>query len=242
MDECVGRIRDVLLSLELTDDTVLSYTSDHGSHFRTRNAEFKRSCHESSIRVPMLIEGPRVPAGCRVTRPVSTVDLAPTLLGLAEIPIPQGMRARSLLEPALSDDDAVLIQITESEVGRALRTNRWKYHVSSEDAKDVGAAPSYTERALYDLRSDPYELENLIASANHCQVAAGLRASLLNKIREIESAKPTIVEFSPVVAGVRYPETTVRTLGLRGTRFGHQPAEERQPATSRGTPRETVRE
>ena len=52
LDEAFGRVLDALKSLDLLKNTIILYTSDHGCHFRTRNAEYKRSCHESSIRVP----------------------------------------------------------------------------------------------------------------------------------------------------------------------------------------------
>lgn len=57
LDETVGTIRSELRDLGIADDTVLLYVSDHGSHFRTRNGEYKRSPHESSIRVPAVASG-----------------------------------------------------------------------------------------------------------------------------------------------------------------------------------------
>ncbi|MGI8687934.1 MAG: sulfatase-like hydrolase/transferase, partial [Thermomicrobiales bacterium] len=52
LDEALGRMLDALESLGLDDRTVVLFTSDHGCHFKTRNAEYKRSCHDSSIRIP----------------------------------------------------------------------------------------------------------------------------------------------------------------------------------------------
>ena len=57
IDEAYGRLIDSLLSLKLMDDSVLFFTSDHGNNFKTRNEEYKRSCHESSIRVPSSVIG-----------------------------------------------------------------------------------------------------------------------------------------------------------------------------------------
>ena len=58
LDENLGRIRAELERLGLAEDTLIIYTSDHGSHFRTRNGEYKRSCHDGCIRIPMLACGP----------------------------------------------------------------------------------------------------------------------------------------------------------------------------------------
>jgi arylsulfatase A-like enzyme len=58
LDEGLGRLRDALRSMSLTDRTIVAYTSDHGCHFRTRNTEYKRSCHDGSLRVPLALCGP----------------------------------------------------------------------------------------------------------------------------------------------------------------------------------------
>ena len=81
LDEALGRIRDALKSLDLADDTVILFTSDHGNHFKTRNKEYKRSCHESSVRVPTALCGPGFDGRGRVNELVSLLDLPPTLAG-----------------------------------------------------------------------------------------------------------------------------------------------------------------
>ena len=54
LDEALGRLQDALLSLNLKDQTILAYTADHSCHFKTRNSEYKRSCHDSSLHIPIL--------------------------------------------------------------------------------------------------------------------------------------------------------------------------------------------
>ncbi|HEY3559930.1 MAG TPA: sulfatase-like hydrolase/transferase [Kribbella sp.] len=216
VDECLGRLRDALVSLDLADDTLLLYTSDHGSHFKTRNSEYKRSPHDGSVRVPLVVEGPGYRGGSRVTAPVSTVDVVPTLLDAAGIALPDRLDGVPLRE---SRRDAVLIQVSESEVGRALRTARWKYYVHAPEAGDVPAAAGYTERALYDLDADPYELDNLIDSVNHQEVAAGLRARLVDEIAAIEGQSVTVAPYPEPRDRGRFPETTVRRLKLDGRRL-----------------------
>ncbi|MFA5859722.1 MAG: sulfatase-like hydrolase/transferase, partial [Elusimicrobiota bacterium] len=58
LDSNVGRLRSTLAELGLQENTLIIYTADHGSHFRTRNSEYKRSCHDGCIRIPMIIYGP----------------------------------------------------------------------------------------------------------------------------------------------------------------------------------------
>ena len=171
LDEAYGRLLDSLKSLGLLEDTIVLFTSDHACHFRTRNKEYKRSCHESSIRVPTVLTGGPFTGGGTLGEVVSLVDLPPTLLDGAGLEIPDQMSGRSMLPilggggKSLADPwpDDVFVQISESGIGRAVRTKRWKYAVQS-DAVPPGAegARSYEEAYLYDLEADPYELRNLI--------------------------------------------------------------------------------
>lgn len=86
------------------------------------------------------------------------------------------------------------MQISESQVGRALRTKRWKYSVSAPGVSggQVPAADRYVEEFLYDLRADRYELCNLAGNPRHAEVAALLRQRLLGCIRDVEGKEPAI--------------------------------------------------
>lgn len=92
LDEALGRLIDTLISLDLLDNTIVLFTSDHGCHFRTRNSEYKRSCHEVSIRVPTMLHGGPFTGGGELPYLVSLVDLPPTLLDACRIPIPPPCR------------------------------------------------------------------------------------------------------------------------------------------------------
>jgi choline-sulfatase len=148
---------------------------------------------------------------------VSTVDVVPTVLDAAGIQLPEHLDGVPLRERTSSD--GVLIQVSESEVGRALRTNRWKYYVHAPEAGDVPGADRYAERALYDLDADPYELDNLIDSANHQEIAAELRTALIAEISRIERQTVTITPWPTPRDRGRFPETTVRRLKLDGRRL-----------------------
>lgn len=201
LDEAFGRLMDALISLGLLDDTIVLFTSDHGCHFKTRNAEYKRSCHESSVRVPTIVTGPGFIGGGEVRQLVSTIDIAPTLLEAAGLVPPAVMEGRSIL-PIVRDKsapwrDAAFIQISESQTGRALRTQRWKYAVTAPYDHDRQSAESYAEDALYDLDNDPYELVNLAGMSPFRGVADDLKARLLGEIERIEGERPAIVDAPP---------------------------------------------
>ena len=199
LDEALGRIRDALKSLGMDDDTILVYSTDHGCHFKTRNTEYKRSCHESSIRIPLSFYGGPFTGGGRLKEKVSLIDLAPTLLDACDIEVPSDMQGHSIMpyvrreirEPSHKD---IFIQISESQVGRAIRTDRWKYSVEALDkhpTQDSGST-EYTETFLYDLEHDPYELNNLIDSKAHENVCKVLADKLKKLMVDAGEEEPVI--------------------------------------------------
>jgi arylsulfatase A-like enzyme len=198
LDEALGRLRDALKSLDLDQNTVILYTADHGCHFKTRNSEYKRSCHDASLRVPTAFCGPGFQGGGRVQELVSLVDLPPTLLDAAGIPVPDVMQGRSILPLLRGDRDAwpteVFTQISESQVGRCVRTHRWKYSVHAPDKhgwRDSCSA-RYEEEFLYDLLADPYELTNLVRHESHADVRAHLRERLIARMITAGETAPVI--------------------------------------------------
>jgi arylsulfatase A-like enzyme len=211
LDEALGRLQDALKSLGLADDTIVMYTSDHGSHFKTRNAEYKRSCHEAAVRIPTAFQGPGFEGGGQVRQLVSLVDLPPTLLDAAGLPVPPEMDGRSIL-PLLRDRAAdwpeeAFIQISESQVGRAIRTARWKYSVYAPDLHgwQVGGSDRYVEEYLYDLQADPYELTNLIGVEAFRAVADDLAKRLIRRMVDAGEAAPVIEPAPPRPSGQRSP-------------------------------------
>jgi arylsulfatase A-like enzyme len=202
LDESLGRICEALQTSGQWENTILLFTSDHGCHFKTRNAEYKRSCHESSIRVPTMVHGPGFMAGGERAELVSIVDLAPTLLDAAGLGVPKEMQGASLM-PRLRGEaadwvDEIFVQISEAQNARALRTKRWKYGVSVQGddaaaAKNRAVWPVYAEECLYDLERDPHELNNLSGLASHMEVAAELRQRLLARMAALGEPVPQIV-------------------------------------------------
>lgn len=199
LDEALGRLVDALTSLNLLDETIILFTSDHGCHFKTRNDEYKRSCHESSIRVPTLLHGPGFNDNAVYPGSISIVDLPPTLLSAAGLTPPNAMQGRSLVGDDGTSHQDIFIQISESHVGRALRTPSWKYEISAPDRDgwaDMGS-PTYVEEFLYDLEADPSELNNLVRSPEHEEIRARLRDRLATRMQAAGEARPEIAPAMP---------------------------------------------
>jgi arylsulfatase A-like enzyme len=199
IDECVGKIFEELEQVGQAENTIVLYTSDHGCHFRTRNGEYKRSCHESAIRVPAIVSGPGVARGRVLEQMVSLIDFPPTLLDAAGLPVPAAMQGRSARRLWEGDDagwpEEAFFQISESELGRGLRTRRWKYSVYApeKDPWQESWSDVYQERYLYNLDADPHERINLVGRPDHAQVAEELRSRLIGRMVAAGESAPQIV-------------------------------------------------
>lgn len=217
-DDAFGRVRDALLSLRLSDSTIVLFASDHGCHFKTRNAEYKRSCHDASIRVPTALCGPGFDGGGRIDALCSLVDVAPTLLDAAGIPVPPHMTGRSIRQLVRGGGTDwptdVFVQISENHTGRCVRTHRWKYSVRCPEARDDGRptvrpdATVYADDFLYDLRADPWELTNLVGMEPFRRVVDDLRHRLVRRLRACGEPEPRFIDAPSVPAGQRRPEHT----------------------------------
>jgi arylsulfatase A-like enzyme len=200
IDASVGRLRKVLAEEGLADNTIFVFMSDHGCHFMTRNQEYKRSTHNSSLRVPMLIDGPGFESARQIQEIVGIIDLAPTLLEAAGVPIPESMKGHSFL-PLVHDAKArqawpnqQLIQISESMTGRSIRTQDWTYCVADPTGTTAtSVSTNYHEYQLYDQRNDPYELVNLAGRKEYRQTADELREELKKQIVASGDPEPEIV-------------------------------------------------
>jgi arylsulfatase A-like enzyme len=209
LDEAFGRILDALKSLGLDENTIVLFTSDHACHFKTRNGEYKRSCHDSSIRVPSAIGGPGFVGGGQFPHPVSLVDLPATLLDACGIDVPETFEGhsihRKLRDPDADWPEEMFVQVVDAEVGRAVRTERWKYAVTAPGV-GTGQNPQpdeYVEAYLYDLEADPYELRNLVHLQSHAPVREVMRQRLIQRMTALGEPEPKIVEAKQRGGGQR---------------------------------------
>ena len=200
LDKNVGRLVDTLKEKGIYENTIIVYTSDHGCHFKTRNMEYKRSCHDSSIHTPLVFGGGAVNKGKNVESLVSLIDIPPTLLSLAGIPIPESYSGNIL--PVNRNDtperNCVFIQISESQIGRAVRTKDFKYSVRAVGSGMMKHSSSvYFDDFLYDLRNDPHEKNNLVNNKIHEDVIKEMRKLLSREMVKIGEKKPKF--FKPLI-------------------------------------------
>lgn len=211
IDESMGKIFQTLREQNLEDNTIVIFLSDHGCHFRTRNGEYKRSPHDSSTHVPLVIQGPGFNNGRKVSELVGLVDVAPTIIDLLGLQIPTVMQGRSFM-PLLNNADAraawrneIFIQTSESEIARAIRTPEWTYVALAPDANPhtTGGSMNYRDYQLYNNTTDPAQIINLAGrddpprllhygGRSMRKITADLRERLLARMEEAGEARPEI--------------------------------------------------
>jgi arylsulfatase A-like enzyme len=186
VDSAVGELVSTLQKRGLESNTIIVFLSDHGCHFMTRNTEYKRSGHDSSIRVPLVIAGPGFEGGHEVHQFAATVDLMPTLLESAGAPVPATVQGHSLA--ASNHSDEAFFQMSEFWNARGLRTQDWTYVAAAPREKPLHEAkpnsPGYHTFQLYDNRADPYQLVNLAGRKETKAIEERLQERLLVRMRE----------------------------------------------------------
>jgi arylsulfatase A-like enzyme/Flp pilus assembly protein TadD len=186
-DELVGRLDDALGRLGLRDDTLLVVTSDHGEGLGEHGEDVHGYfVYETTLRVPLLLRGPGVPAGARVSGLARTVDVVPTVHALLGTTAPAALDGHSLVpamrgtaaaeQTAYAESLTPLLHYGWSDL-RTLRDGRYKYILAPRPE-------------LYDLREDPHELRNLEPSEP--ARAAALRKALLQGIANETAASRTV--------------------------------------------------
>jgi choline-sulfatase len=175
VDDKIGRLIEVLRQTGHLEDTVVIVTSDHGDMQGERGLWYKMSFYEGSVRVPLLVSAPGRFAPRHVDVPVSTMDLLPTLVGLAypsgDEPWVGDLDGRSLLPLCAGEDDGRDLLVSEYLAEGAIAP------IVMLRRGDIKLVHSPVEPdQLFDLARDPLERVNLVGDPAYADVLAELRA------------------------------------------------------------------
>jgi len=177
IDDSVGKILSQLDTLGVADNTIIIYTTDHGHFFGQHGLTNKGPFHyEDMLKIPFIVRYPGVvPTGKTSSALQSLVDIAPTLLDICGLDVPQTMsgisQRNSWADEKKSCRDHVLIEDRRNEKKFELLTyvdRRYKISVQKNDEQGL----------LFDLDNDPGELKNLWLDEAH----QGLKIQLLEKL------------------------------------------------------------
>lgn len=205
-DDCFGGVTDALARKGFEDNTVVTYTSDHGDLLASHGRPWTKSVPEDeAVRVPLLIRCPGLTApGTRTDLLFGTLDFMPTLLSMLDLPNPSGLHGKDLSTAiANQDDDAVSEQpLFYFWPGwRGIYTKRYTYAWDEFDGSNW-----LDHRVLYDREVDPLQENNLFHSTDPEVVAlkADLHERSLRLLRKFDD---------PFIGG----ENTMRMLGKEPT-------------------------
>ncbi len=192
IDEGVGRVLKALEETKQLDNTIVIFTSDNGYFWGEHGLGDKRAAYEESIRIPLFVRYPKmIKAGTTreqaALNPVLNIDIAPTLLELAGAPIPKEMHGRSLAplfkgNPKKWRESFLSEYFAEERFPniaswQAVRTARWKYiHYTELDGADE----------LYDLKTDPGEMKNLIGEPSAQSALKTMKQELQRLLKETQ--------------------------------------------------------
>lgn len=188
LDDNFGRLLKYLDESGLADNTIVVFSSDHGEMFGAHGRRAKNIFYEEAARVPFVVRWPgHIPANSASDACISNVDFMPTLLGLMELPIPDGVEGMNLSRAALSrlgapEPEAAFLQNTgacaawtDGHEWRALRDKRFTYAIYRRDKAEL----------LFDNQEDPYQMHNLAKDPAHAATMKRFREMLASKMKSI---------------------------------------------------------
>ncbi|CAA6696562.1 Choline-sulfatase (EC [Lentimonas sp. CC19] len=182
VDMTIDKIMQKLDDLEIADNTVIVFMGDNGYSFGEHGLAEKYWMHEESVRVPMIVYDPRIPAEQRIQQSdalVSNIDVAPTLLAAAGLEVPEIMTGMDIA-PLLTSEDVAWRETVFSEnlftlrggpLCDSARTPKWKYVEYFDN-------PEITPE-LYDLEKDPLEMNNIFSNPEYQSVVEKMRDALI---------------------------------------------------------------
>lgn len=203
VDEGVGKLRDHIESSGLADNTIFVYMGDNGFQFGDHGLIDKRVAYEASAKVPLLIVAPEhVPAGTTMTDLVGNIDIAPTLLEAAGIAPQKKMDGQSFWKSLCGNVDAppardeLLYEYywernyPHTPTLHAIIGGRYKY---------IRCHGLWDRDELYDLESDPDEMENLIDAPEHAERVQTLNTRLWKLIQNSGgNDMPLMIDHGPL--------------------------------------------
>ncbi|MDG2148063.1 MAG: sulfatase [Planctomycetota bacterium] len=196
VDELVGELLDTLNRLGLADNTIVVVTADHGEDFADHQVMGKpfvghgQGLWQTLLHVPLVMHVPWIQPR-RVGERVSTVDLAPTMLDLLGVSVPdamQGQSLRALMESGVGNVSPVVSELHSHRGSmRSLVVDDLKVVIGNPDARVSWPVPVPVQ--LFDLAGDPLELQ--VVGGEQQATAEGLSASLRALGESLEAERST---------------------------------------------------
>jgi N-acetylglucosamine-6-sulfatase len=182
VDDLVGTVTEALRDAGEARKTFVIYTSDNGYLEGEHRVRKKTLLYEESVRVPLMMRGPGVPRGVERDQIAANIDVAPTILEAADVsplaPV-DGIDLVGLAQdPGTGDGRSILL---DNPVSNAVRDPNFMYAEHSSDPDNPGPE----EFELYDLATDPLQLENLYEASLSDPELEDIREGLEDRLDEL---------------------------------------------------------
>lgn len=188
IDDAIGRILQTLTRLGLDQDTIVAFTSDHGDFLGEHGLLYKAQLPFASLmRVPFILRAPGItPATTHA--PMGNIDVMPTLLDLAGVPIPQTLQGRSY-RPLLTGEQNRIHEFTLS-CGWSKESPNYRHISLHNDTWRLTWWPGINDGELYDLRADPHEFDNVFHADEYLAERGWLMEQLLTAYAQAGPLEP----------------------------------------------------
>lgn len=162
LDEQVGRIIKHMENENMLENTYIVFTSDHGLSVGQHGLIGKQSLYDHSIRVPMIINGPGITKNKIIKEDIYLQDVMPTILDLADIQVPSSVDFKSLKTMLFEKKNEKLYDAIYGTFGCCSTENYIDFQrmIRKDDFK-LMLFPINKRLELYDLKNDPYEINDL---------------------------------------------------------------------------------
>jgi arylsulfatase A-like enzyme len=188
IDDSIGRIVEAIARLELTDDTVIVFTSDHGDVFGDHGLILKHFTHyDAAVRVPLIMSGGGIGAG-RHHALVSSTDIAPTLLELAGTSPMAGVQGASLapmMEGNAGEWRTAILVEEDQPYGLPTLPGPVRLRTVITDALRYTRIAGTSISELYDLRSDPLEMSNCAGADTAGELREAANAVMVDELMRV---------------------------------------------------------
>ena len=184
MDMDIGRILETLDARGLSDNTIVVYTSDHGLGVGQHGLMGKQNLYDHSMRIPLIMRGPGIPRGLTCGALLYLLDLYPTLLELADVPVPDECDGHSLTALLNGVTYMHRRQIFSAYQGVFGHPQSQPYQRSIKDERNKliqTVVNGEVTWQLFDLGADPYEKTNLAHHPGYEQIVQRLKNSLRDR-------------------------------------------------------------
>lgn len=196
LDHEFGRLMETLKQLDLEENTLVVFTSDHGDGHQSHGIDHKNEPEEESCHVPLLMRLPgRIEKARETDNLISSIDLMPTILSICGLPVPKTCTGKDKSKAAIEK------QTLNDESIYAEKAGDWRALISGPHklvAESVAGEQVATK--IFDLAADPYEMNNLINLPQH----ADLQARLIDELNAWKQKTADPFPETPQSAKIMY--------------------------------------